>query len=227
MASFKINFAVCKGLAGPADMVDALEQFGLAETEEIGVLHASAAAGAAFGTLVRRSWLAVQKLDAETHEVLSENVERITLLPFGAFHKQDRLEVYAGSAKAIEEVGGFLASGLAMAVVTEPFELDLLALVESLIKETKKFQLRAVRVSDYAANSYMIGAYTPKFMDTDHGLKFMEEYAAVLKTVQVRFAGPSGRVNVTLTPNACFSYSCHEDDQPEVQRILRALVGAV
>ena len=92
------------------------------------------------------------------------------------------------------------------------------------MKETSKFQLRAVRASDYAANSYMIGTYAPKFMDTDHGLKFMEDYAEGLKSVQVRFAGPSARVTATLTPSACFGYSCDEDDQPEVQQVLRRLV---
>jgi hypothetical protein len=226
LASFKINFATCKGLGDPKDIVAAMEGFGLAETEEIGVLHASAAPGAAFGTLVRRTNLAVQVLDAKTREVVSRSVERVTLLPFGAFPKTNRLEVYAGGGSAIKEVSAFLSSGLAMPVVSDFIELDLLSAVESLAKETPKFQLRGIRVSDYAANSYMIGPYAPKFMDTDHGLKFLQEYAEVLKTVQVRFAGPSGRATATLTPNACFSYACsNEDDQPHVQKVLRKLAG--
>jgi hypothetical protein len=203
-----------------------MEEFGLAETEEIGVLHANAAPGAAFGTLVRRTNLAVQTLDAKTREVVTQAIERVTLLPFGAFPKAERLEVYAGGLSAIKEISAFLSSGLSMPVVTDPIELDLLSVVEKLAKETAKFQLRSVRVSDYAANSYMMGPYAPKFMDTDHGLKFLQEYAEVLKAVQVRFAGPSGRATATLTPNACFSYACaNEDDQPHVQKVLRKLVG--
>lgn len=224
MASFKINFATCKGLGAPAEIVDGMEQFGLAETEEIGVLHADVAGEAAFGTLIRRTHMAVQRIDSDTHEVLTENVERITLYPFGAFCNAERLEVYAGTTSGIQQVGDFISGGLAMAVVTDPIELDLLTTVDRLMNNTTKFQLRAVRTSDYAANSYMIGTYAPKFMDTDHGLQFMEQYAEGLKSVQVRFAGPSGRVTATLTPNACFSYSCQEDDQPEVQQILRKLV---
>ncbi len=224
MSTFKINFAQCRGLGSPAEMVAAMEEFGLAENEEVGVLHADAAAGAMFGTLVRRTQMAVQRLDAETREVFTENVSKITLYPFGAFPEADRLEVYAGTTSGIQQVGDFIGSGLAMAVVTDPFEVDLLGAVEKLLKNTKKCQLRAVRATDYAANSYMIGTYAPKFMDTDHGLTFMEQYAEALKSVQVRFAGPSARVTATLTPNACFSYSCHEDDQPEVQQILRKLV---
>ncbi len=224
MATFKINFATCKGLEDPATIVAAMEEYGFAETEEIGVLHASAAAGAAFGTLVSRTNFAVQKIDPESREVLNETVERVTLIPFGAFPEAHRLEVYAGSAKTIEEVGSFFSSGLAMSVVTDPIELDLQSSVEKLMETTERFQLRAIRVTDYAANSYMIGTYAPKFMDTDHGLQFLEEYVEALKTVQVRFAGPSAKANATLTPNACFSYSCAEDDQPEIQQILRKLV---
>lgn len=225
MASFKINFALCRGLGEPGGIVEAMEAYGLAETEEIGVLHANAAAGAAFGTLVRRTNLAIQRIDPKTHQVLTEAVERVALIPFGAFGKAERLEVYAGGGAAVKDVSAFLGSGLAMPVVTDPVELDLLGAVEKLIKTTSKFQLRTVRVSDYAANSYMIGPYAPKFMDTDHGLKFLNEYAEVLKSVQVRFAGPSGRATATLTPNACLSYSCAEDDQPAIQDILRTLIA--
>ena len=219
-----MNFATCKGLGTPGEIVEALERFGLAETEEVGVLHADQAGPAAFGTLVRRTNLTIQRLDAETREVLTDVVERVALLPFGAFPELERLEVYAGSASAVEQVGAFLSTGLGMAVVTDPVELDLVGAVEKLSKDTSKFQLRGVRATDYAANSYMIGTYAPKFMDTDHGMQFMEQYAEALKSVQVRFAGPSGRATATLTPNACFSYSCHEDDQPEIQQVLRKLV---
>ena len=218
-----MNFATCRGLGEPGEIVEALERFGLAETEEVGVLHADGAGPAAFGTLVRRTNLTIQRVDAETREVLTDVVERVALLPFGAFPGQERLEVYAGGSSAVEQVGAFLATGLGMAVVTDPIELDLVGAIEKLMNETSKFQLRAVRATDYAANSYMIGTYAPKFMDTDHGLQFMEQYAEALKSVQVRFAGSSGRATATLAPNACFSYSCPEDDQPEIQQILRKL----
>lgn len=224
MASFKINFATCKGLGEPSVLAAAMEEYGLAETEEIGVLHASAAAGAAFGTLVRRTNLSVQKVNPESKEVTSSTVERISLIPFGAFTKHERLEVYAGSAASVEEVGTFFSGALAMSTVTERIELDLLSVVERLMKTAQKFQLRSVRVTDYAADSYMIGPYAPKFMDTDHGLKFLEQYAEALKSVQVRFAAPTGRGTATLTPNAAFSYSCNEDDQPAVQQMLRELL---
>ncbi len=224
MASFKMNFATCRGLGEPGEIVEALDRFGLAETEEVGVLHADGAGPAAFGTLIRRTNLTVQRVDAQTREVLTDIVERAALLPFGTFPEAERLEVYAGGSSAVEQVGAFLATGLGMAVVTDPIELDLLAAVEKLMKETSKFQLRGVRAGDYAATSYMIGTYAPKFMDTDHGLQFIEQYAEGLKSVQVRFAGPSGRATATLTPNACFSYSCPEDDQPEIQQVLRRLI---
>lgn len=224
MASFKINFASCRGLPEPQEIVRKMEEFGLAETEEFGVLNASGASGAAFGTLIRRTNMTFQRLDPQTREVTSGVVERVRLIPFGLFPKLERMEVYAGSASSIEEVGDFLASGLAMPVVTERIEFDVLSAIDRLIKNTQRFQLRTIRVTDYAGDSYMIGPYAPKFMDTEHGLKFLEQYTEALKSAQVRFAGPQARVNATLTPQACFSFSCHEDDQPAVQQTLRELL---
>ncbi len=225
MATYKINFATCRGLDKPAALVKAMEEYGLAEKEEMGVLHASAAGGAAFSTLVRRTNLSIQRLDAKNRQVVSDQVEKVTLIPFGAFPEAEQLEVYAGSAGTIKEVEAFLGGALTLAVVVETIELDVIASVQKLMKSAQKFQLRAVRVSDYAASSYMMGPYAPKFMDTEHGLKFLDEYAEGIKTVQVRFSAPGGRATATLTPNACFSFSCAEDDQPFVQDVLRKLVG--
>ena len=70
----------------------------------------------------------------------------------------------------------------------------------------------------------MTGAYAPKFMDSQHGQEFMEEYAEQMVSASVKFAAPTGRATVTLTPKACFGFSCNEDDQPAVQSILRKLV---
>ncbi|MFW6062169.1 MAG: hypothetical protein ACOC93_05110, partial [Planctomycetota bacterium] len=68
------------------------------------------------------------------------------------------------------------------------------------------------------------GPYAPKFLDSEHGKEFIEQYLDFLDSASVRFQGPSGRVNVTLKNLACFSYSCQEDDQPWVQSILRKLI---
>ncbi len=224
MASYKMNFAICKGLQDPAAIVAGMEEYGLAESEEMGVLHASAAAGAAFGTLVRRTNLAIQKLDLESREVVTDTVERVSLIAFGAFPAEERLEVYGGSASAIADVSTFLGSCLGQAIVTDPYELDMEAAVEKVMNNTQRFMLRTIRVTDYAADSYMIGPYAPKFLDTEHGLKFLEDFGEAVKSVQVRFAAPTAKANVTLAPNACFSYSCHEDDQPVVQQLLRGLL---
>jgi len=224
VASYKLNIASCRGLPAADEIVRGLEEFGLAEGEPYGVLDASQGSGAAFGTLIRRTNMPVKRIEPKTRQVLTEAVERVALVGFGAFPAAERLEAYAGSASALKDVDALLTTGLALAVVTDPIELDVLSCVEKLMKNTQRFQLRSVRVTDYAANSYMIGAYVPKFMDTDHGLQFLEDYAEALKSAQVRFAGPTARVNLTITPNACFSYSCSEDDQPAVQEIVRKLL---
>ena len=84
--------------------------------------------------------------------------------------------------------------------------------------------MQSVRISDYAHTSFMAGGYSPSFLDTQHGRDFLDEHADHVLSAKVRFQGTSGRVSVTLSGKACFSYSCDEDDQSYVQNLLRALI---
>jgi hypothetical protein len=224
MASFKLNIAHVTGCPPPKTLADALEEFGLPESEEFGVLQHSATSEAVFGTIIRRTQQAVQKIDAENKEVTSSPVEKVTLYPFGVKPSTGVLEVYAGSAAGIEQVGNFFAGCLALPTVVEAIELDIPSAIEKLTKTAQRFQLRGLRVNEYAHNSYMLGVYAPKFLDSAHGMEFMEKYSQFIANAQVRFQGPSGKVNVTLTPKASFAFSCNEDDQPTVQSVLRKLV---
>ena len=216
MATYKLNIARIQGCPPPAELDKALEAYGLPEDDEFGVLNHSATPQGVFGTIVRK--------DREAREVTAQPVEKVQVYPFGINPKAGTLEVYAGSAAAIEQIGIFLGGSLALPTVVEAIELDLPGALDKLAQHTEKFQLKSVRVSDYAHNSYMSGVYAPKFLDTEHGKEFLEEYAQFLASASVRFAMPMGRANVHLSPTACFSYSCHEEDRPPVQTILRKLV---
>lgn len=224
MASFKLNTATIKGCPASAKLADLMAKFGLPDNEEFGVLETSVTSEALFGRIVRRSQQHVQKLDAETKELTSETVEKVTVYPFGVRPAAEVLEIYAGSAAGIEQVGAFFSSCLGLSTVVEELQLDLTATIEKLMKNTPKFQLKSIRVSDYSHNAYMTGPYTPKFLDSQHAQDFLTEYAEAVTSASVKFAAKTGRANVTLTPNACFGYSCNEDDQPEVQAILRKIV---
>lgn len=224
MASYKLNVARIQGCPAPMEVDKAMADFALPETEEFGVLNHSATPSAALGTVVRKTQQAVQTLDEETGELTASAVEKVQAYPFAVRPEAEVLEVYAGSTSTIEQLGVFFSSCLALPTVVEQIELDVLSAIEKLGTLTQRFQLRAARVSDYAHNSYMAGAYAPKFLDSQHGINFLQEYADFVSTAQVRFAGPSGRVNVHLSPKACFRYSCHEDDQATVQSILRKLL---
>ncbi len=224
MASLKLNIAQIRGCPPAAELAEAIEEFGLPETEEFGVLNCSAAPTMVYGTLVRKSQQTVQRLDQEMKEVTASAVEKATVYPFGINPTNKIIEVYAGSATGIEQVGAFLSSHLALPVVIDVIELDMMSMIDRLLQQTEKFQLRAARVTDYTHNSFMNGTYAPKFLDTDHGKDFLEEYADHIKSASVKFAGPSGRITATLAPNACFGYSCNEDDQQHAQAQLRKLL---
>lgn len=225
MASFRFNVARIKGCPSPEEVAQAMEEFGLPETEEYGVLNYSVTDDTLFGTIIRKTQQAIQKLDAETREITAAPVEKVTVFPFAVKPAMEHLEIYAGGNTAIEQVGMFFSSCLAFATVTEAIEVDVVSALEKLQENTQRFQLVSIRVSDYAHNSYMIGPYIPKFIDSQHGLDFLNQYLEALQSATVRFAGPSGRVNVKITPNACFSFSCSEDDEPVVKSHLRKLVG--
>ena len=224
MASFKLNIAEIKGCPSAAEVAKKLEAFGLPESEEFGVLNQSATSSTVFATIIRKSQTAVPRLDNETRELTSSPVERVTVYPFGIRPESNTLEIYSGSASSIEQVAAFLAGALALPVVVEPIEIDIAAALEKLAKETQKFQFRSARVSEYAHNSYMSGPYGPKFLDSEHGKDFLGEYSEFVVAASVKFAGPTGRVTVSLSPKACFGFSCNEDDQPQVQSILRKLI---
>jgi len=223
MATYKLNIARIRNCPPPQKVLAAMESFGLPETEEFGVLNCSSNERSVFATIIRKTQQALQRLDAKTHEVLSAAVEKVHVYPFGVRPDAEVLEVYAGPAGAIEQVGLFLASGLAMPVVVEPIELDIPSAIAKLARR-ERFQLRSLRVSEYAHNSFMSGPYAPKFLDSEHGREFLDEYADFAKAAGVRFQGPTGRVSVTLRPTAAFSFSCAEDDLPTVQAILRKLI---
>jgi hypothetical protein len=224
MASFKLNIAMIRGCPPPQTLLEALKDYGLPEQEEFGVLECAAAAKSVSAVVVRKSRQVVQKLDSENHAVTSDAVEKATLLPFTVRPDMELLEIYAGSARAIEDIGAFFSAGLALPTVTEMLELNVRETVERMMNQTRKFQLRSARVSDYAANSFMIGAYSPKFTDTQHGLDFLDEYDEGVTAARVSFQGRAGKVNVTLSPNACLGYSCQEEDQAETQMLLRSMV---
>jgi hypothetical protein len=223
MASYKFNMATIRGCPSPQEMEKLLKAYGMPEGDEFGVLEHQATAESATANIVRRTMQVYQALDPQTLQVNSRQIEKVTLIPFAVLPKKEMLEIYAGSASAIKDVALFLSGSLALSVVVEEIELDVIAAIEKLAGATQKFQLRSVRVSDFAHNSYMIGPYSPKFADSEHGKDFMDQYAEAVTTASVKFQGPHGRVTVQLKPTACFGYSCQEEDRQTVRAILRNL----
>lgn len=224
MASFKLNIARLRGCPDPQEVDKAMAEWGLPDDDAYGVLDHSVAGEAAYATIVRKTQQTIQCVDAEAKEMTATIVERAAAIPFGVRPSKEILEVYAGSASAIEQVGLFFSSCLAMPVTAEPIDLDVGSAIDKLRSLTERCELRAARVKDYAHNSFMSGTYAPKFLDTEHGRDFLEEYGEHIAAASVRFTGQNGRINVSLSSKSCFGFSCDEEDQPLAQSILRKLV---
>ncbi len=234
MASFKYNIARIRG-GGPKSgcqingLADAMKKWGLAHDEPYGVKYVTAnkAEGKAgqniAGVLICRESKTIHT-ETEDGEITDRPVETAAEFPFNLSTAIGTLEFHAGTAAIFERFAFFLTDCLKFRAIVDVIEVDLLAAVEALIKTVPKLIIRSARVSDFAANSYCNGVYTPKFMSTTHGLEFMAEHSADLQAVTVRWAGRVKRVNVTLGPNGCNSYSCDEDDIQHVRSVLKELI---
>ncbi len=93
MASFKLNIARIRGCPPPKKLAEAIEEFGLPETEEFGVLSHSATQEVAFATVVRKTKQAVQRLDAKTSEVITDTIEKVTVYPLAVRPASELLEI--------------------------------------------------------------------------------------------------------------------------------------
>lgn len=225
MASYKINFARIHNCPDVETLSSALESFGLPENEPSGVLHCKNSDVGVFADIVLLESLAVKQLDREKQEVVETSVEKATVYPIGIFPKRGLVEIYDGGAAGIEDVGMFLAGGLGIPTVLEPIEIDLNSAIETLREKTHHFQLKKLRASEYAHNSYASGPYTPAFLDTEHGKEFLEEYAETMAAATVRFQMDCGKASLHLGTKACFRFTVKdEQDKPKMHPLLRELL---
>lgn len=225
MASFKLNIAELDNCPDAAELAKVIENYGTPEDEEFGVLACTASSEAVHARILRKSNQAIQKFDPESGEIATTAVEKATVFNIAVFPARGMLEVYDGSAGGIDQIANFFASSLALPTIVTQIPCDIPAAIEKLKANVARFQLRSVRISEYAHNSYMLGPYSPKFFESEQGSEFLKEYIDYVTQANISFQGPHGRVTVTLTPKACFSYSiANEDDKPIVQAVLRKLI---
>lgn len=225
MASFKLNIALIDNCPDAEKLGQAIESYGVPDNEEFGVLGCTATDSVVYAQILRRTSQAIQKFDPETSDVATTAVEKAVIIPCGIFPEKGVIETYEGSSTGLDHIANFFASSLALPTVVTQIPVDIPAAIEKLKANTPGFQLKSVRVSEYAANSYMSGAYSPKFFESEHGCEFTKEYVDYVMQASVKFQGPHGKVAVTLTPKACFRYSiANEEDKNIVQAALRKLL---
>ena len=219
-----MNFATIQGCPPPKQVAKEMELFGLPQTEEFGVLNQQATDTAIFAAIIEKKQQAVQKLDPESKELVSEAIEKVTVHNFAIKPAAGIMEVYTGSAATIEHIAAFLSGAIGLPTLVGKCERDILPLIDKLKEQVKNFKIKSVKVSDYAANSYMCDTYGPKFMDSQHGDEFMQEHADFLESATVKFSGSKGQVTLTIRKDGCFNYSCNEDDNAGIQALLRKLM---
>lgn len=225
MATFKLNMARIKGAPKAAHLVEVIRDFGKPERDAYAVMDCdmNEAGTVVTGHLARKSTKFFSRLDDKSGEIVPCEMESVKVYPFIIKPDREILQTLAGTAGSIKDMAAFLSGGLGLSTVVEDIEVDILAVIDELAKQTNKFSIKKAKASDYAANSYIMGTYTPGFMDSEHGKDFMEQHAEALTAATVRFQCGHGRVTVQLRPTACFSFSCHEDDAGAIRKLLESV----
>ena len=225
MASFKLNIATLDNCPDSKKLGKAISDYGTPEKDEFGVLGCTATDSVVYAQILRRTNQAIQKFDPETSEVTTTSIEKAVVIPCGIFPSKGIIETYAGNAAGLDQLANFLVSSLALPVVVTQIPVDIPGAIDKLKANTSGFQLKSVKLSEYAANSYMSGAYAPNFFETENGVELIKEYAEYVKQARVGFQGPHGKVTLTLLPKASFSFSiANEDDKALIQTVIRKLV---
>jgi hypothetical protein len=229
VSTYKLNLAVIRGCPPAQQLYDVLNAAGVCQGEELGVRDLQPPASSlqpVRGILLNRITLDTAVEDPATGRIENKLAQSVKAYPFAIWSDAERMETYAGAAGSLKLLEAFLG-GMGLPVVVDFHEVNLLEAVRSLAKVAlvKKFSVRSARVSDYAANSYMIGTYGPKFVSTEHALEFLEKYEPAILAVAVRLAGRCGKLTLNLSPKACFGVSCEEVSRDLAIKLLRELCG--
>ena len=234
MPSFQMHIASIAG-CDPDELVDRLKQFieGQGDSaREFVVLkyHRRKGSHAVRIDLARRIQCELQTIAAGPGGKLSLTATpaaRAVASTVLINTKAERIETYGPGSQSLDHAAdGFLINELGLPVLWERMKVDLSAAIDKLAAEVERLRIVNTGVGDYSHNSYMIGPYTPKFLDSQHGIDFLQEYIEGVKTVRVKFAGPAGPVGLSVKPVSSFSGSIRdEDDLAYVQSICRKLSG--
>lgn len=225
MGAYRLNLATCQGLLPAAALAARLEMLKPKADDdyEFAVLEVRAAESIVQADILVRSWRKVQQWDPDKKAMTEHEVRVEKVLPAMLWPEKELMATVSGGVRTLETVYVLLATELALPVVYSVVELDLLQAVQSLQKTQTRFQLKAVKHSEFASDSYTSGPFAPRFLDTVHGLEFVEEYQPAIQAVTCTFAGPSRRVRIVMRDQVGFSYSCHDDDADAVKKVLMDL----
>jgi hypothetical protein len=238
MSSYQIHLARLTGTDDAAALTAAVKEYEQTQkppfVEQFAVLGVS---GGKSAVRIAAAYCTGKEINVVTKlpgarkgpETVSLDLERVNVaIPFEMLinAKAGRLQTFGPGPKSLEMANEFLVGALAWPALTSEIEIEAQASLDTMISQkVERLQLVSVSIGDYSHNSYMVGGYNPKFLDSQHGLDFSAEYAESINSMSVKFAGPTGKVTMKLTNKASFTFSCHEDDYDYVAAICRRLGG--
>lgn len=224
--AFSLYFAHLDHCPPPDVVLAAMKEYGMPEGEEYAILSSFVSDNTVFATIARTTNTEVPRVDFEVGELESRGVEKATRIAFALFPDKKRLEVYEGAPSAVEHVAAMLGSCLALPTVVNHIELDIGNTVNHFMRTMQRVNIKSAKLKAYAASSYVEGPYSPKFLDNESAVEFLDANKDEVESVRVRFYSPYGLATVTIRPDACFKFSMKDEDgQSGMQNILRQAAG--
>ncbi len=232
MAAFKLNIGWLRGTPEIAKIHQAMGDFGCPNDEPDGLIDVGIKTDstAVWGTWVTATQAVIKKLNRKDRMVEDKEVDKDLVYPFMIRQVEPGIavvETFAGSIKTLERLNDFLAARLAVTCEQQMLPIDLISFYNKVKAEQPKASLKSAKVSTYAANSKVAGPYSPKFLNSEEGIAFIEEVAdeALVKSIQIVYPGPSGKVSISVSPDGGISFSCKQDDAATVRSDIRRLAG--
>ena len=242
MSSFKINIALVKECPPLITLKAALETVGRPSDKDYGVLGVHEIIGNRLEfAIFRTKTMKVKQVEKSDGSVsvgailkdeLFEAAIRLTGESLGV------LEVYSGSAKSTDRIGEFLkVLELADEVPeVEYIPQDIMGNIGKLSdgSDTKLFRVESAKVKSYEdhTDEKLKGTFTvrfPKDLPPANALAFLNDYAAKLESVKVRYRqeGMLKPMSITLRASAYYTLGANDQDETKSKNVGRRLAGVL
>lgn len=239
MASMKQNMALLRQCPTLKNIKEKLTAFGEKRGAPIGVISVEEGGpDRIYVKLVMRSEASVRQLDASRTEVRTP-VRKDEVIDFmiritDRVQKLGYLEVYKGGASQLNSIGTFLSGDLKTSIQADVINIEnLVGLHDALTAAVgAEAAIKGASVANYKHDEEVVGSFSPRFSATSDAIGFIaglgsltEEGGPRLRRLTLAWKYDKKKIRLSVTPDSCYSLSCHPDNEEYARNIVRRIAG--